>query len=124
MKKVYCYFCQLALLSAICFLLSSLIANTATILINFQPKFGLVRSFQPFAINFLNPKRFLARLKSTSRSTLSWQGKCDIFFTRVARVISRNRSKQLASENGVTELSELQMHVQINLFASRKYFVR
>ena len=50
-------------LNAICFLFSSLIANMATILIHFQQKFTLVRSFQHFAIKFLNHKRFLARFK-------------------------------------------------------------
>ena len=37
---------------------SGLIANTATSLINFQQKFALVRSFQYFAIKFLNQKGF------------------------------------------------------------------
>ena len=37
---------------------SSLIANMATILINFQQKFALVKSFQHFAIKFLNQKDF------------------------------------------------------------------
>ena len=37
---------------------SSLTANMATILINFQQKFALVRSFQHFAIKFLNQKDF------------------------------------------------------------------
>ena len=76
-------------LNAIRFRLSSLIANMTTILINVQQKFALVRSFQHFAIKFLNQKRFLARFKSASKSLLSWRGKCDIFFTRV---ISRNRT--------------------------------
>ena len=54
---------QQMVLNAIRFLLSYLIANMATILINFQRKFALVRSFKHFAIKFLNQKRFLARLK-------------------------------------------------------------
>ena len=66
---------QQMVLHAIRFLLSSLIANMATILINFQQKFALVRSFQHFAIKFLNQKRFLARLKSVSKSSLGWRGK-------------------------------------------------
>ena len=37
---------------------SSLIANMVTILINFQQKFALIRSSQPFAIKFLNQKDF------------------------------------------------------------------
>ena len=45
-------------LNAIRFLFSSLIANIATILINFQQKFALVRSFLHFAIEFLNQKDF------------------------------------------------------------------
>ena len=69
-KVVYCYFCQLALLNislsvetengSQCNLLffSSQIANMATFLINFQQKFVLLRSFQHFAIKFLNQKDF------------------------------------------------------------------
>ena len=45
-------------LNAIRFLLSSVIANIATILISFQQKFALIRSFQHFAIKFLNQKDF------------------------------------------------------------------
>ena len=65
-------------LDAIWFL-SNLIANMATILVNFQQKFALVKRFQHFAIKFPNQKRFLARLKSASKSSLSWRGKFDIF---------------------------------------------
>ena len=43
MQFVFVFFC-------------SLIANMATILIIFQQNFALVRSFQPFAIKFLNQK--------------------------------------------------------------------
>ena len=60
--------------NAIHFLLSSLIANMATILIHFQQKFALVRSFQHFAIKFLNQKIFLARLKSASKQRWSPRG--------------------------------------------------
>ena len=60
---------------AIHFLLSSLIANMATILIHFLQKFALVRSFQHFAIKFLNQKIFLARLKSASKQRWSPQGR-------------------------------------------------
>ena len=49
---------QQMVLNAICFHLSSLIANMATILINVQQKFALVRSFRPFAIKFFNQKDF------------------------------------------------------------------
>ena len=93
-------------LNAIRFLLSSLIANIATILINFQQKLAL--SFQCFAITFLNQKKVLARLKNASKSSLSWQGKCDIFLILSYLAIL---SSNLASENDVTQLSELQMHV-------------
>ena len=65
------FFIHQMVLNAIRFLLSSLIANLAKILINFQQKFVLVRSFQHFAIKFLNQKRFLAYLKSASKSSLS-----------------------------------------------------
>ena len=70
-KEVYRYFCQLAILNislsveaanvSQCNWLfcSSLIPKMATILINFQQKFAFVRSFQRFAIKFLNQKDFL-----------------------------------------------------------------
>ena len=61
--------------------LSSLIANMATILIYFQQKFTLFRSFEHLAIKFLNQKRFLARLKSASKSSLRWPGKYDVFYS-------------------------------------------
>ena len=48
------------------FLLSSLIANMVTILINFQQI--LLRTFQHFAIKFLSQEIFLAHLKSASKS--------------------------------------------------------
>ena len=98
--------------NAIRFLLSSLIANMATILINFQQKFDLARSFQHLAINFLYQKIFLVRLKSASKSSLSWRGKCDVFLLELYLAINPNYS---ASKNDATQLSELQMHVQINL---------
>ena len=81
----------------------------ATILINFQRKFALVRSFQHFAIKFLNQKRFLARLKSASKSSLSWRGKRDVFLLELYLAID---SSNLASKNGISELAEFQMHVQ------------
>ena len=88
-------------LNAIRFL-SSLIANMATFLINFQQKIALVRSFEHFAIKILNQKRFLARLKSASKSSLSWRGKCDVFLFEWYLSID---SSNLASENDVTEMS-------------------
>ena len=48
---------QQVVLSAIRFF-SNLIANMAAILINFQLKFALVRSFQHSAIKFLSQKNF------------------------------------------------------------------
>ena len=70
------------------FFLSGLIANMATILINFQQKFALVRNLQHFVIKFFNQKRFLARLKSALRSLLNWRG--------ITQVVPHNRSKQLS----------------------------
>ena len=67
-------------LNAIRFPLRSLVANMATILINFQQQFALVRRFQHFATKFLNQKRIYARLKSVSKSSLSWREKCDVFY--------------------------------------------
>ena len=96
-------------LNAICFFRSSLIANMATILINFQQKFALVRSFQRFAIKFLDQKRFLARLKSASKSSSSWREKCNVFLLELYLAISPSI---FASENNLTELSELQKQVQ------------
>ena len=91
-KRVYYYFCQLELLNisipvdtakgfecTLLFSEQSKVANMATVLINFQQKVALVRSFQHFAIKFLNQKRFLARSKSAPKSLLSWQGKCEFF---------------------------------------------
>ena len=97
------------LLNALRFLRSSLIVNTATILINFQQKFALVKSFQHFAIKYLNQKRFLVCFKSASKSLLSWRGKCDVSLLELYLAID---SSNLASENDVTELSELQMQVR------------
>ena len=88
-------------LIAIRLLLSSLIANIATTLISFQQKFALVRSFQHLAIKFLNQKRFLARLKSASKSLLSWRGKCDVFLPALYLAIDPSN---LANENDVTQL--------------------
>ena len=81
----------------------------ATILINFQQTFALVRSFQYFATKLLNQKRFLARLKSVSKSLSSWRGKCDVLLLELYLAIDPSN---LASENDVTELGELQIHVQ------------
>ena len=75
----------------------------ATILIIFQKKVALGRSFQHFAIKFLNQKRFLIRLKSASKSLLSCQRKCDAFLLELYRAIDPSN---LASENDVTELAE------------------
>ena len=93
----------------------------ATILINFQQKFALVRSFQHFAIKFLNQKRFLARLKSALKSSLSWRKKCDVFLLELYLAIAPSN---LASKNDVTELSELQMHVQKYPLAFSEYFAQ
>ena len=87
---------------------SSLIANVATILINFTPKFALVKSFQHFALKFLK-KDFSQVKESASKSLLSWPGKCDVFLLELYLAIDPSN---LAIENDVTELSELQMHVQ------------
>ena len=93
----------------------------ATILINFQQKFALVRSFQHFAIKFLNQKRFLARFKSALKSSLSWRKKCDVFLLELYLAIGPSN---LASKNDVTELSELQMHVQKYPLAFSEYFAQ
>ena len=89
--------------------LSILLANMATILYTFQQKFALVLTFQHFAIKFLNQKRFIARLKSALKSSLSWRRKRDGFLLELHLAINPSN---LASENDVTELLELQMHAQ------------
>ena len=50
---------QPMVLKAIHFLLCSLIANMVTVLIHFQQKFALGRSFQHFVLNFGTEKDFL-----------------------------------------------------------------
>ena len=50
-------------LNAVRFFLAVLIANMATILIIFQRKLALVRSFQYFAIKVLNQKNFSHALR-------------------------------------------------------------
>ena len=87
-----------------------------TILINFQEKFALVRSFQHFAIKFRNQKDFAIKflnqkdfLKSALRSSLSWRGKCDVFFLKLLFAIARSK---LARKNDVTDFGTLYMHVQ------------
>ena len=91
---------------------SSLIANMATILINFQRKFALVRSFQHFAIKFLNHKKFLARSKGASRSFLSWQKKCDVVLLQLLSAIARNN---LARKNNVTDFARLYVHTRAKM---------
>ena len=72
----------------------------ATILINFQQKLALVRSFQHFAIKFLNQKDFSD--ESASRSSLSWRGKCDVFLLELLSAIARSN---LARKNDVTDFA-------------------
>ena len=131
-KGVYCSFCQLALLNIslsvetasvqkfsmqVAFF-SSLIANMVTILINFQQKFTLVRSFQHFAIKFLNQhvlislKRFLARLKSASRSSLSWRGKCEVFLLELLSAIAQSK---LARKNDATDFARSSLHTRAKM---------
>ena len=97
---------QQMVLNAIRFFFSCLIASLATILINFQQKFALVRSFHHFAIKFVN---FLARLKSASRSSLSWREKCDAFLLELFFAIAQSN---LARKNDVMNFARLYIHVQ------------
>ena len=73
----------------------------ATILINFQQKFALAGSFQDFTTKYVNQKRFFARLKSASKSSLSWEGKPNIFLIEFYLAIDPSN---LTNENDVTEL--------------------
>ena len=86
-------------LNAIGFLLCSLIAIMVTVLINFQQKFTFVKVFNIFAIQFLKQKGFLARLKSASKSSLIWLGKCHVFLLKLHLAIDPST---LASKNNVT----------------------
>ena len=95
---------------AIRFLLSRQIRNMLKILINFQQKFALVRSFQQFAIKFLNLKWFLAHLKKCFKIIVKLAKKLWRFFLLESH-FAIDRSN-LASENDVNQLSELQIHVQ------------
>ena len=74
-----------------------------------------------FGIKFLNLKRFLVRLKSASKSLSSWRGKCDVFLLELYLAIDPSN---LVSENDVTQLLELQMHVQKYALAFSEYFLR
>ena len=56
----------------------------------------------------MTKKKFLVRLKSASKSSLSWRGKCDVFLLELYLAIDPSN---LASKNDVTELAELQMLV-------------
>ena len=120
---MYCYFRQLALLyislsvkkakSCQCNLLSEQSnSKHGNDFNSFSAKirFTVVTSFQHFAIKFLNQKRFLTRLKSASKSSLSWREKCDVFLLELCLAIDPSN---LASKNDVTELSEFQMLVKI-----------
>ena len=119
-KGVYCYFCQLALLNislsveaadgSQCnsLFFSSVIANMATIFLNFQQKFALVRRFQHFAIKVLNQKDFSC-LKSASRSSLIWGEKCEVFLLELLSAIARSN---LARKNDVTDFARFHIHVQ------------
>ena len=82
---------------------SSLIANMATIWINFQQKSALVRNFQHFAVKFLNQKRFLARLKSAlilfKLARKMWR-----FLLELLSAIARS---YLARKNDVTDFARL-----------------
>ena len=62
-----------------------------TILINFQQKFALVKSFQHFAIKFLNQKDF----SHASGFSFKLARKMWRFFTRTA---IRNRLKQVSEK--------------------------
>ena len=78
------------------------------LLSNFQQKFALVRVFNILPLNFW-PKKCLVRLKSASKSLLSWQGKCDVFLFQLYLAMDPSN---LTSKNDVPQLAELQMHVQ------------
>ena len=74
-------------------------ASMAMISVKFQQNFTLIRSFQYFVIKFLK-KRFLTRLV----------GEENVMFFLLALHLSIDPSN-LANENDVIEISELQMLV-------------
>ena len=91
-----------------------------TILSNFQQKFALVIVFNILPLNFWL-KKYLVRLKSALKHSLSWRRKCDIFLLELYLAIDPSN---LAGEYDVTQLAELQMHVQKYPLAFSGYFVR
>ena len=60
--------------------------------------------FSTFRHLISEPKRFLARLKSASRSSLSWRGKCDLFLLELLSAIAQSN---LARKNDVTDFARL-----------------
>ena len=79
-----------------------------TILSVFQQKFTLVGLFNTFPL-ILRPKKKLLRLKGASKFLLIWCGKFDVFLLRLYLAIDPSN---LTSKNDVTQLAQLQMHVQ------------
>ena len=76
-------------LNAIRFLLLGLMTNKVTILINFQLNFALVQDFS-IGHQISERKRLLACLKSDSKSSSSWQGKCDVISLELRSGIARS----------------------------------
>ena len=70
-----------------------------TIFSNFPQKFAL-EVFKILPMNF-SPKKILVRLKSASKSSLSWREKCDVFCLQLCLAIDPSN---LARENDVTQL--------------------
>ena len=91
-----------------------------TILSIFQQKFALAGIFNILPLNFW-PKKISCTLKSASKSLVSWRGKCDLFLYQLSLAIEPSN---LASRNDVTQIAELQMHVQKESLALSEYFVR
>ena len=98
---------QRTVFSAVRFLLSSLIANIQTILINFQPNL-LFKSFQHIAIKFLTKKIF-CMLKKCFKIFVKLARKMRLFF--LCELYLTVDPSYLMSENDVTQHAEFQMHV-------------
>ena len=90
----------------------------ATILIKFQQKFTLGKRFQHFAIKFLNQKILRTLEEYASKSSFSWQGKCNVFKSidvsqsiqatlRVKMMLPNSQSVRCTSKNNFLPLASI-----------------
>ena len=108
---------QQMVLKAIRFLLS-LKANMETILIHFQQNFASVKKFSTFRRYISDPKKTSCTFEACFNIFVQLAKKCDVFLLELYLAIDPSN---LASENDVTELSELQS--KNNLLPSASSFL-